>query len=165
MRPHDKADYEDGEPRVGEPPVDAGQRAAMERVPREPRNHMVGDAEDHHRHEAEQRHVQMCRPVDEPRRIDGHPDAERHGERQPRQTRLDECLDEPLHYDAPVARSPSRGEMSERSTKVSPPARMPCISFGTYATSSPASTSFSPPAPETGPRPAITVSNTVDVLR
>ena len=56
--------------------MDGGQVATVERTAGEPRDHVIRDAEDHHRDETQQVHVEVRGTIDRPRRMDSHRHAE-----------------------------------------------------------------------------------------
>src|SRR5688500_11122742 len=143
-----------------------------------PGNDVVGDAEDHHRHEPDQVHVEMGGAIYRPRRVHGHRDAERNTKAEPHETGFEKRLDEPIHHSAPrvsgifpsadvggAALVPGRGVIVASKTSSWSMARMPWSSFGSYATTSPWPTALSASAPLTTPAPASTVRITVDALR
>ena len=63
----------------------------------EARHHVIRDAEDHHRDETDHVHVCVCRPVDDPCRMDRHREAKCDAGSKPHQARSDKCFDEPVH--------------------------------------------------------------------
>src|SRR5450759_2331009 len=58
---------------------------------------MVSHSKDHHRDEAKETHVHVCRAVNDPQGMRGHCDTEGDTQAEPGQRRLDETSYEPVH--------------------------------------------------------------------
>src|SRR3954470_21385288 len=87
---------------VGEPPVHARARRSVQWEAGEVRDDVVGDAEDHHRDEAEEHHVHVREAVERPHRVRRHRDAEGDAEREPREAGFEKGPDSRGHDQKPA---------------------------------------------------------------
>src|SRR4029453_10470442 len=94
----DETDDQEEEAGIGKPPMGRWRASIPNRRPDKARNDMIANTENHHRHEAEEEHMRVCRAIHRPLRARGHRQTGQTTEKKPGNRGLEKALNEPIHF-------------------------------------------------------------------
>lgn len=92
-----KAGDESRETEIGHPDMRGRKRPAVDRMAEEAWKYLIADAEDHHHHKADEVHVSVGGTIDDPRRMNGHGEAEGDASHEPQKAGANERFGERIH--------------------------------------------------------------------